>query len=178
MEDAALLLYERQGLAATTAQQIAAAAGTTERTFYRHFGDKVEVAFGDETRLQAVALAAVASAPSGVAPWTVVQNGLLAITVEFDNRQEAMLRRARVVAANRPLHERELSRGAAWGTALSAALVDREVSEDAAVVCASMALAMFRTALDRWLGKPEVPLEVHLRQVFTQASNQVAEAQT
>jgi len=47
LQEAALALYSERGFDQTTAAQIAARAGLTERTFFRHFADKREVLFGD-----------------------------------------------------------------------------------------------------------------------------------
>lgn len=45
MQLAALKLYRERGYEETTAAEIAATAGVTERTFFRHFPDKREVLF-------------------------------------------------------------------------------------------------------------------------------------
>jgi AcrR family transcriptional regulator len=46
-------LYGEQGFEQTTVAQIAARAGLTERTFFRHFADKREVLFAGSEELQA-----------------------------------------------------------------------------------------------------------------------------
>ena len=46
LEQAALELYTERGFEQTTVAEIAARAGLTERTFFRHFADKREVLFG------------------------------------------------------------------------------------------------------------------------------------
>lgn len=46
--DAALGLFVEHGYAATTIDEIAARAGVTARTFFRHFVDKEEVLFSDD----------------------------------------------------------------------------------------------------------------------------------
>src|SRR5690625_4434491 len=45
--DAALKRFADQGVAATTAAEIASDAGVTERTFYRYFANKEEILFVD-----------------------------------------------------------------------------------------------------------------------------------
>lgn len=47
LSDAALDLFGRHGYDATTVAQIAAAAGVTEMTFFRHFGSKADVLLDD-----------------------------------------------------------------------------------------------------------------------------------
>ena len=50
VERAALELYSERGFEQTTVAEIAARAGLTERTFFRHFADKREVLFGERAR--------------------------------------------------------------------------------------------------------------------------------
>src|SRR6202000_3564073 len=64
-----LELYRERGYEETTAAEIAAKAGVTERTFFRHFPDKREVLFdGDAAFTEAVATA-VRNAPETLGPW-------------------------------------------------------------------------------------------------------------
>ena len=51
---AAMTLYADQGFDQTTVAEIAARAGLTERTFFRHFADKREVLFYGMEMLQDV----------------------------------------------------------------------------------------------------------------------------
>ena len=45
---AAMELFAERGFEATTVPDIVERAGVTRRTFFRHFGDKREVFFGDD----------------------------------------------------------------------------------------------------------------------------------
>jgi AcrR family transcriptional regulator len=58
--DAALALFERQGFEATTVDQIAAAAGVSPATFFRHYASKEDVLFAHEDESAAELLAMVA----------------------------------------------------------------------------------------------------------------------
>ncbi len=62
--DAAIGLFAEHGFAATTVDEIAARAGVTARTFFRHFTDKEEVLFADDDALLPTLLAAIAE-PEG-----------------------------------------------------------------------------------------------------------------
>ena len=57
-------LYGERGYELTTAAEIAAKAGVTERTFFRHFADKREVLFDGEILLIDILNSAVREAPS------------------------------------------------------------------------------------------------------------------
>src|ERR1700748_3596449 len=64
LQEAALELYRKRGYDRTTTAEIAALAGVTERTYFRHFADKREVLFDGENELRAVLASAVAAAPA------------------------------------------------------------------------------------------------------------------
>src|ERR1700753_3223479 len=76
LQEAALDLYAERGFDQTTAAQIAARAGLTERTFFRHFADKREVLFGGSALLQERIVAGVANAPAEDGPLDAVAYGL------------------------------------------------------------------------------------------------------
>jgi AcrR family transcriptional regulator len=59
-----MTLYAEQGFEQTTVAEIAARAGLTERTFFRHFVDKREVLFYGMERLRDLLARAVADAPA------------------------------------------------------------------------------------------------------------------
>src|SRR6516162_6467851 len=69
---AAMVLYAEQGFERTTVAEIAARAGLTERTFFRHFADKREVLFYGMERLRGLLARAVADAPASAAPMELV----------------------------------------------------------------------------------------------------------
>ena len=60
---AALELYRERGYEETTAAEIAAKAGVTERTFFRHFPDKREVLFDGDAAFTEEVTTAVRNAP-------------------------------------------------------------------------------------------------------------------
>src|ERR1700759_2830499 len=61
---AAMALYAEQGFEQTTVAEIAARAGLTERTFFRHFADKREVLFYGMEMIRDLLGRAVASGPN------------------------------------------------------------------------------------------------------------------
>lgn len=78
LQDAATRLFVDQGFIGTTVQQIAAAAGVTERTFFRYFGSKDELLadliLGGVPLLQA----AIVSRPPSEGPLDAIKGALVA----------------------------------------------------------------------------------------------------
>ena len=128
LEQAALALYGERGFENTTVAEIAARAGLTERTFFRHFADKREVLFWGAGALQELMVAAVAGAPEAAPPMDAVAAALDAAE----------------------LRERELIKLASLASALADALRRRGVKGPAATLCAEAGIAVFRVAAERW----------------------------
>ena len=68
LQKAALQLYRERGYDRTTTAEIAAHAGVTERTFFRHFPDKREILFDEDPRLRPALAASIAKAPDTLGP--------------------------------------------------------------------------------------------------------------
>jgi AcrR family transcriptional regulator len=149
LESAALELYRERGFDQTTVAEIAARAGLTERTFFRHFADKREVLFGGS--LEALFVTAITDARASAAPIDAVASALQVGAGLLQERREYALKRQAVIAANPALQERELIKLAALALAMAAALRARGVVEPAASLCAEAGIAVFRVAFERWI---------------------------
>jgi len=151
LQEAALALYSERGFDQTTAAQIAARAGVTERTFFRHFADKREVLFGGSALLQELIVAGVAGAPAADGPLAAVARGLdAAATMLGEFRRDLSRQRQAVIAANPELRERELAKLADYAVAVAAALHQRGVHEPQATLAAEAGMTVLRVALQRW----------------------------
>jgi AcrR family transcriptional regulator len=151
LQEAALDLYAERGFDQTTAAQIAARAGLTERTFFRHFADKREVLFGGSELLRERILAGVADAPTTDGPLDAVARGLAAAAAllgEF--RRDLSRTRHAVIAANPELRERELAKLDDYAAAVAAVLRQRGVSEPRATIAAESGMTVLRVAIRRW----------------------------
>ena len=151
LEQAALALYGERGFEKTTVAEIAARAGLTERTFFRHFADKREVLFWGAGALQELLVGAVASAPDAAAPIEAVVAALETTGAIFEQRRELARQRQSIIAANTELQERELIKLATLASALAGALRRRGVGEPDARHAAEAGIAVFRVAFDRWI---------------------------
>jgi AcrR family transcriptional regulator len=165
LQDAALELYGERGFAEVTAAEVAAHAGLTERTFFRHFADKKEILFGDETRLAETIADAVRAAPPEASPMEAVLAGFAALSDSAHARRDRLLRRERIIEQSADLRERELAKFAAWTGALADALRERGVVEAALV--AEIAIATGRVVFHRWIEADRpVPLADAMRDGF------------
>jgi AcrR family transcriptional regulator len=151
LQEAALALYSERGFDQTTAAQIAARAGLTERTFFRHFADKREVLFGGSALLHERIVAGVAGAPPGDGPLDAVAGGLAAAaTMLGESRRDLARQRQAVIAANPELRERELAKLADYAVTVADALHHRGVAEPNASLAAETGMTVFRVAMERW----------------------------
>ncbi len=147
-------LYSKRGFDETTVAEIAAAAGLTERTFFRHFADKREVLFAGSSQLEEAIVGALANAPASAAPIEAVAIGLEAAGRFFTaERRDYSRRRNAIIAANAELRERELIKLASLGSAIAEALRARGVAGSAASLSAEAGVGVFRVAFERWVEK-------------------------
>jgi AcrR family transcriptional regulator len=154
LEQAAMELYGERGYDQTTVAEIAAHAGLTERTFFRHYVDKREVLFGGGEMLAERLVAAVAGSPDSATPLATIAAALEqvgALIQESRGRDFARARRS-IIAANAELQERELIKLASWAHTLAGALRDRGVDDRAASLAAETGVAVFHVAFGRWVG--------------------------
>ncbi|MCW1825072.1 TetR family transcriptional regulator [Mycolicibacterium conceptionense] len=150
LEEAALDLFGEQGFERTAVAEIAARAGLTERTYFRHFADKREVLFWGEHLLRDTLVAAIADAPESSA-LEMVRAGLGAVTAIFAERRDHARRRQAVIDANPGLQERELAKLAGLATATAEVLRSRGVAEPAASLAAQAGIAVFKVAFGQWI---------------------------
>ena len=152
---AALELFDERGYDATTVAEIAASAGLTKRTFFRHFADKREVLFSGSEELAELLVATVAAAPPEASAWAAVEAGLDAIAATFSERYAFARVRARVIAANPELAERELIKLDSLAEAVAGALRARGVGDHAATLAAQTGIGVFHVAFGRWIDQDQ-----------------------
>lgn len=161
LQEAALELYAAGGFEATTVAQIAARAGVTERTFFRHFADKREVLFAGSDVLRGVLLDALDAQPQGAPPLGQVGAALRAAAALLTDRPRSHQRQV-VIAATPELQERELSKLRSWATALRDGLRAGGTGEPAASLASEAAVSAFGIAFGRWLDDDQRSLVAHL----------------
>jgi AcrR family transcriptional regulator len=155
LEEAALALFGEGGFDTTTVADIAARAGLTERTFFRHFADKRAVLFGGSTMLRDLLVREVADAPTGAAPIEAVATALVAASALLQQRREHARRRQAVISANTELREREPIKLAFLAQAMADALSARGVAPTLATLAAEAGIAGFKVAFQHWVTESE-----------------------
>ena len=158
MQRAALELFREHGFERTTAAQIAARAGVTERTYFRHFADKREVLFDGQEILRAALIASMADAPAVLGPLDVLFRAFHSVVPTLEGNRAFAEPRQEVIAATPALQERELAKLAALGDALAEKLRSRRVPELQATLAARAGMVAFARATVAWLEDPSVDL--------------------
>lgn len=148
---AALALFAEQGYQATTIAEIAERAGLTQRTFFRHFSDKREVLFSGSEELVRLWIEAVAVAPTQASAMAAVAAGFDPVAEMFVDRHGFARTRARIVAANPELMERELIKLQSLAEGIEAALIERGTPASAATLAAQAGVTVFHVAFARWV---------------------------
>src|SRR5215831_720877 len=154
---AAMTLYAEQGFEQTTVAEIAARAGLTERTFFRHFADKREVLFYGMEMMRDLLVRAVAGAPASATAMDAVGAAFEAAGSMLQENPERVRLRDAIVSANADLRERELIKLAAFAAAVAGALRDRGVPDPAASLAAETGIGVFKVAFARWISEPGQP---------------------
>ena len=165
LEQAAMELYGERGFDQITVAEIAARAGLTERTFFRHYADKREVLFAGSEMVAERLVAAVADAPDSATPLDAVAGALETVGSVIEESRGRDFARARrsIIAANAELQERELIKLASWADTLAGALRKRGVVDPAAALAAQTGIAVFHVAFGRWVGDDERSLPELIR---------------
>lgn len=153
----ALDLFERQGFDATTVAQIAAAAGVTPMTFFRHFPAKENVLLDDPC--DPVIAASVAAQPAALAPLARVARGLRDAWARLPEPDSDLVRRRVRIAAQTPsLRAGVAANSAHTETLITEALTATGVPALPARAAAAAAMAAMTTAMFEWAVREELTL--------------------
>ena len=167
LHQAALELFRAHGYNRTTSAEIAARAGVTERTFFRHFTDKREVLFDGQARLAAALIEGIAAAPATLPPFATLLMVFRSVTPMIEANRPFAEPRQLVIAATPALQERELAKHASLTFSLISALQARGVDRQQATLTAQTGMVAFVQATLSWFEEPQHSLSSHLDQTFT-----------
>ncbi len=166
---AALELFRERGYEETTAAEIAAKAGVTERTFFRHFPDKREVLFdGDAAFIEAV-MPAVRNAPETLGPWDTLFHAFNSVKHMFVENRPFTEPRQRVIASSPALQERAMAKTRSLIAAVASALGERGLSAPQANLAAQMGMATLSHGVAAWFSNGSIDLGEHIVRAFREA---------
>lgn len=157
LRDCALDLFELQGYEQTTVGQIAAAAGVTEMTFFRHFAAKHKVLVHDP--YDPIITEAVAAQPRTLDPVVRTARGIGQAWAQLPESEHDIVRRRVRVVAQTPSLRGEMWRSTADTERL---VVDQLVTDGTdplrARIAAAAVLAALTVALLAWSQQEDTTL--------------------
>lgn len=150
----ALQLFLDRGFDTTTVDEIAAAAGVSRSTFFRHFAKKEDVILARlEARAEALRAAALLR-PADEPLMIVARAALVPLIEAFSQDRERSIALGQLVASTPSLRAQELHKYLYWRTALADVLGQRlgdgPAVEMRASVIASVAVNAFDIAVRLW----------------------------
>jgi AcrR family transcriptional regulator len=166
---AALELFSERGYEETTAAEIAAKAGVTERTFFRHFPDKREVLFDGDTAFIEALTSAVRHAPPALGPWDTLFLAFNAVKQIFVENRPFTEPRQRVIASNPALQERAVAKTRSVIAAVASALCERGLTVPQANLAAQMGMATLSHGVSAWFNDGSIDLGEHIVRAFQEA---------
>lgn len=156
LQHAALDLFAERGFDGVTVSEIAAAAGLTERTFFRHFSDKREALFGGQEQLAALFLGTIADSTS-TDPMALVAEAVAGSAAFFiDDRRSWSRARQAVIQQNVALQERDSLKMTSLAALLGNGLTARGFSATVATLAAECGISAFRVAYSQWISEGEL----------------------
>jgi AcrR family transcriptional regulator len=166
---AALELFRERGYEETTAAEIAAKAGVTERTFFRHFPDKREVLFdGGAAFIEAVTVA-LRNAPKTLGPWDTLFFAFDSVKQMFVENRPFTEPRQRLIASSPALQERATDKNRALIAAVASALCERGLTVPQANLAAQMGMATLSHGVSAWFNDGSIDLGEHIVRAFQEA---------
>jgi AcrR family transcriptional regulator len=163
LQDAALDLFEREGFDAVTIDGIAEAAGTSRRTFFRHFATKEDAAVADfDARIELLAQLLAADRKPGQSAIEHSTEAGRIIFSSFLAEPDFYLKRYRIVFANAALVDRMTASDRRYEELIARAVREDfpgELGELHSHMFASAALALANAVVKHWIVDPTSDLE-------------------
>ncbi|MEF2975904.1 TetR/AcrR family transcriptional regulator [Subtercola sp. YIM 133946] len=149
---AAIELFTERGYDATTAAQIAAHAGLTKTTLFRHFADKREILFQGQDVLVEGVVSGVLEAPALSSPMELVRAGIASLCASHSADLRDVARLLDPLLATTPeLQERATFKRAAITEALQQALESRLGDARQARLLADMGVRAYYEGYAAWI---------------------------
>ncbi|MEP7241611.1 MAG: TetR family transcriptional regulator [Devosia sp.] len=168
VQGAALDLFEARGFDAVSVEAIAAAAGVSPPTVYRHFGSKERIVLWDD--YDPGLFAEIAAQTRALAPLAAIEHGLIAsLDRVYADDARLVLRRARLMLSNPALLAANAPLMAELCAALGA-LLDQHyprLGTERAELLGAVVVAALEIAIKHWIAEEgRRPLREHFREAF------------
>ncbi|WP_018546523.1 TetR/AcrR family transcriptional regulator [Streptomyces sp. LaPpAH-108] len=155
LADTALELFDASGFEQVTVADIARAAGISQRSFFRYFGNKEDVVFGDRIPSAEDVREELCRHLDGQPGWDALRDTFVVAAGQMDSEAGRWKRATRVICHTPALRARYLEKHLAWTGALVPEITarmceDGPAAELKARTMVTAALACFDVALERW----------------------------
>lgn len=127
--DAALALFLEHGFDETTVDQVVAAAGISRRSFFRYFGTKEDIVFGDLAEQGPVILEALRERPDDEPIWDALAHAFGVLSTRISPERGAMI--GRLVGTSSALRAAHLEKHLRWQKVLAPEVERRVGTGDA-----------------------------------------------
>lgn len=178
IEQSALALFETNGFAATTIEDIATAADIAPRTFFSYFATKEDVVLADyAARLQRIT-SELEQRPADEVPWGALRAAFMAVASDYQRQRQDLIRRFTIMATTPSVQARNLQLQAGWEDTLAQSLARRMGDTPGHAdprLLAGAALAGMRASLHKWFATGHrSPLPTVLAEAFDQLGRGLA----
>jgi AcrR family transcriptional regulator len=121
----AVVFLDEHGFDETTVEQLAAAVGISQRSFFRYFQTKEDVVVGSLMPMGRLVEEQLRRRPEGEQPWVALRASLSPMVESTERDPEAVLRQARVAFSTPGLRAQTLERHATWAVFLAPIVAER-----------------------------------------------------
>ena len=147
-------LFLENGFDRTTVDQIAEAAGVSQRTFFRYFPSKDDVVFSKHEERIARFKALLAEQDQGRGPAAVVRGALADFARDYQRQRRELLREWRIVTGSPLLIARDVEQDLEFEQAITEALLDGQApeveAERRARIIAGAIFGAVRATMQEW----------------------------
>jgi AcrR family transcriptional regulator len=151
----ALALFDERGFEAVWVRDIADAVGMSARTFFRYFASKDDILLDYQRHLQDRLCAALRGRPADEGAVTALRNAFIATSTVAPEDHDAVVARARVLAAAPALRARAQGERASGSREIACLLAERmgvdPTADQRPLVAAAAMSAAAVAAWDHWL---------------------------
>ena len=160
----ALALFDEKGFDGVTVEEIAAASGISQRSFFRYFATKEDIVVSGHAEFGERIIERVKARPQDEDVWVSLRRGYDVLVENVDRDPEAAARTMRVVNGAASLRAHTLEKHIAWAVGLAPEIARRlgdrharrleaEALIHASLACLDVALAHFTPSRDASLSE-------------------------